>query len=68
MPGEPEYIDDENIDYDKLQKYTLAALFFTSFRESEKYPWRSWKSHYWDVMVFFIKMDILEILDQKLRA
>ena len=37
-------------DNDKIDDDVLALLYLTSFREKKDFPWRTWKSHDWEVM------------------
>ena len=37
-------------DTDKIDEDVLALLYLTAFRENKDWPWRTWKSHDWDVM------------------
>lgn len=37
-------------DTDKIDEDVLALLYLTSFQEKKDWPWRTWKSHDWDVM------------------
>jgi hypothetical protein len=37
-------------DTDKIDDDVLALLYLTAFREKKDFPWRTWKSHDWDVM------------------
>ena len=39
-----------DFDTDKIDDDVLALLYLTSFREKKGFPWRTWKSHDWDVM------------------
>jgi hypothetical protein len=37
-------------DTDKIDDDVLALLFLTAFRARKDEPWRTWKSHDWEVM------------------
>jgi hypothetical protein len=37
-------------DTDKIDDDVLALLYLTAFREKQDEPWRTWKSHDWEVM------------------
>ena len=37
-------------DTDKIDEDVLALLYLTAFREKKDWPWRTWKSHDWEVM------------------
>lgn len=39
-----------DFDTDKIDEDVLALLYLTSFRERNGFPWRTWKSHDWEVM------------------
>lgn len=35
---------------DKIDDDVLALLYLTAFQEKKDWPWRTWKSHDWEVM------------------
>lgn len=37
-------------DIEKIDEDVLALLFLTGFRERKGEPWRTWKSHDWEVL------------------
>ncbi len=37
-------------DTDKIDDDVLALLYLTAFQEKKDWPWRTWKSHDWEVM------------------
>jgi hypothetical protein len=38
------------LDNDKIDDDVLALLYLTAFHEGKDLPWRTWKSHDWEVM------------------
>lgn len=38
------------LDLDKIDDDVLALLYLAAFKESQNLPWRTWKSHDWQVM------------------
>ncbi|MCF3650539.1 DUF6429 family protein [Synoicihabitans lomoniglobus] len=37
-------------DKDKIDEDVLALLFLNAFREKKDWPWKTWKSHDWEVL------------------
>lgn len=37
-------------DTEKIDDDVLALLYLTAFKETKDLPWRTWKSHDWEVM------------------
>jgi len=55
-------------DTEKIDEDVLALLFLTAFREQQDCPWRTWKSHDWEVLDRLCKKGFISDPKSKARS